>query len=151
MLEVMKKCNNFFYYSIEGGKHIIANGRLKVRGKYLVGQYILIENSILNDGLYLIKSISEEGLEIEGVVDEEFEGVIWGLKVPRDFVELCKKITEYDISNNGKEYVSESFEGYSYTRATVNGRLMTGIQFYSNLLNNYRKCFDGKKRVRVRY
>lgn len=80
----------------------------------VAGQYFRIVGSIFNDGTYCYN----EELELD---DETFNGSIWLMAVPRAVVELAKEIDdwqkEYGASTNSP-YQSESFGGYSYTKAS---------------------------------
>ena len=53
--------------------------------------------------------------------DERFEGAVWALAVPPAVIALAGEITEWQEKNGEavlSPYTSESFGGYSYTRAT---------------------------------
>lgn len=82
------------------------------------GQYFRIMGSVFNDGLH------RYGPDMEALMDETFEGAIWALAVPRAVVELADEIgawqTKYaDILSS--PYTSESFGGYSYSKASGAG------------------------------
>lgn len=61
------------------------------------------------------------------LTDEEFEGDIWLMAIPKTFLDLAKEIEEWEAVNGkaGSEamspFTSESFGGYSYSKGTSSG------------------------------
>lgn len=100
-------------------------------------QYFRIVGSKFNDGVYKF----DEHLVLE---DEVFDGAIWAMAVPPDFLKAVKDSEDYLTAHPmGLEYQSESFGGYSYTRAS-NNKLLSGSFSYlpktiANRLNRYRR------------
>ena len=80
------------------------------------GQYFRIIGSVFNDGVW---RYGERGL-----TNETFTGEVWAMSVPRAILDLNTEIDEW-ISRYGTAsvgpYASESFGGYSYTKATASG------------------------------
>lgn len=111
MLEtVLNHLHNWF--EIQGaaraGTFIIVSGTLSL-SHVQEGQYYRIEGSVFNDGLHQHPDA--------GMVDETFTGRIIPLAVPKAVVELAERIKAYCEKNPETDKVSESFGGYSYTRA----------------------------------
>lgn len=114
MLErVLRHLRNWF---LAGGVHCgtfaIEEGALNV--PFLIaGQYFRINGSVLNDGVYQYPAA--------GLTDETFTGEIWPLAIPKALLELVGEIEQWQTTN-GKAadgpYTSESFGGYTYTKAT---------------------------------
>jgi hypothetical protein len=108
--------NNFFVKTKEYEGFIIDDGKIKGNFKqdYLVGQYILIYNSVLNDGIYKITSVSANEIEVEAeLIDEQLRQiVIFGLIIPKSFIELAEEIIDNGKITNVK---SESISRYSVT------------------------------------
>jgi hypothetical protein len=80
------------------------------------GQYFRIVGSIFNDGVY-------QNPVAEGVLkDEEFEGAVWIMAVPKEVLALATEIEEWQLKYGGvnstsmSPFQSESFKGYSYTK-----------------------------------
>ena len=117
--EVLRYVNNRFDCDSSGapvgsaeGTFSIEGGSLEVDG-LLEGQYFWVEGSALNDGLHLYPD--------SDMSDEEFEGRVVFLRVPRILVDLADEMevwnAEYaDMVDSPLQ--SESFGGYSYTKAT---------------------------------
>lgn len=120
MLEqVLRYINNRFdrdasgnAYGSKSGTFEIADGSLEIIG-LLEGQYYWVEGSVLNDGLHLHPATDMH--------DETFNGKVVFLKVPPAVVSIAEEISEWSESNAeviNSPLQSESFGGYSYTRAS---------------------------------
>lgn len=100
-------------------------------------QYFRIVGSIFNDGVYCFK----EELSLE---DETFDGAIWLMAIPKDFLALAKDIEDWKEQYAGalnSPYQSESFGGYSYTKASGKngGGAVTWQDAFATRLNLYRR------------
>ena len=129
---IMKHLRNFFLTNVsETGSFEIKGGMISLPF-VKDDQYIMIEGSNFNDGVYVYP--------VSDLTDEEFEGSIIVLNPPADFLELVKEIEAYQEKNKGTEgYVSESFGGYSYSKATNNGHIISWSDIYKDRLNIWRK------------
>lgn len=97
------------------------------------GQFFLVCGSIFNDGIH---QAGEADL-----TPETFTGTVQPMRVPPAFVELARKITDYDAElPSGGVYVSQSFNGWSGTMATgSDGLPADGLTHYRKELNQWRK------------
>lgn len=145
--EIMLYCRNFFYKTKEHGNFIISNNQIKMQGRYIKGQYIRIIGSMLNDGVYMIEESIDNIITVTGLNNEIFEGYIMGLAVPKNFLSLASKIEEYKINNKNTDIVSESLGNYSYSKATINGKVVTWENVFFDSLKPYRKLTDGFRYV----
>lgn len=126
LYEIMKHIRNFFLSGqYEDGDFVIANGNVSL-SFVKEGQYFLIEGSAFNDGVYQYPAI--------GLSDEEFNGRISALNVPPAFLSLAEEITAYMGKYEATPYESESFGGYSYTKAHHSWQ-----SAFSTRLNSWRK------------
>lgn len=110
--EVLRYVNNRFERGSVSGSFAAENGTMDVPGA-VDGQYFWVEGSVLNDGLHRHPADDME--------DEEFVGRVVLLAVPRALVALADEISEWCAANADAisgPYQSESFGGYSYTRAS---------------------------------
>ena len=140
--EVLRTLNNWFEvpgkrltgrFAVEGSALSLPDGWL------LEGQYFLVSGSILNDGLH------QWPAELK---DEEFFGEVKALAVPQAVIDLAARIEEWQ-TKYGKAaecpYQSESFGGYSYTKASGNGSQggsqgrLTWCDAFRSELNRWRK------------
>ena len=113
MLEaVLTHLHNWF--PARNGKHagafVIASGALSPDIGLVSGQYYRIIGSVFNDGLHC----AGDG---EALTDEEFDGEVWALCIPKAVQELAEEIAAWRESNPETDKTSESFGGYSYSRA----------------------------------
>lgn len=123
------------------GEIVIEDGNIK-NAEFLEAvkpnQYFRIVGSIFNDGVYSFK-------EELSLVDETFDGAIWLMAVPKAVLQLEKEIedwqTEYAKALQSP-YQSESFGGYSYTKASGGkngGGAVTWQDAFATRLNLYRR------------
>ena len=98
------------------------------------GQYYRIVGSVFNDGVHRHPACD--------LTDETFDGAVWAMAVPPAVIELLQKIQEFEAAaaNAPTAYISESFGGYSYTKATDANGLPAGWKsVFKNELNRWRK------------
>lgn len=108
---------------------------------FLVGQYIIIRNSILNDGVYKILEINEHGITVDTELFAECgEFCIFGLAVPKDFLNLVGEIEEWQKNHNKVAGVaSESTGSYSIS---FDNNANTWQKAFKDRLHIYRKVFS---------
>ena len=135
---ICRKINNWFVEKRYFGTYSIENGELQNSPTVISGQYYRIIGSTFNDGVHLRGS--------EELTDEPgFCGSVWTMRIPNDFLKLVKQIEKWNEENSTESgtlpaYTSESFEGYSYTRATgKNGGAITWAEQFASDLNEWRK------------
>lgn len=122
---VLAYLNNWFERDPVTRMRNVYAGRLAVSGRTLTGlpdgfladgQHVRIRGSRLNDGVYAWPCF--------GLSDEEFAGEAWALSVPADVLALAEDVAEW-VKRYGdaqdSPYASESFGGYSYTKASGDG------------------------------
>ena len=120
-------CRHFGTFTISGGS-IAPSDFLQE------GQHFRIIGSVFNDGVYQYPATS--------LTDEVFEGAVWAMAVPPTLIALSAEIEAYNDSDAGKAspYTSESFGGYSYTKATdANGAPIGWQKAFASRLNKWRK------------
>lgn len=135
--EICAEVHNYFLSGTETGTFTIDGGRLDLPHFLQKGQYFRIIGSVFNDGVHCY----DDELKLK---DETFDGAVWAMAVPPTFLELCNEITEWQESKAGQAakspFTSESFGGYSYTKATDdNGAGLTWQAVFAKRLNRWRK------------
>lgn len=126
------------------GRFVIANGEMQDLPFLQKGQFYRIVGSTFNDGVHKYGAIPRSMEDYETLTDEEFEGAIWEMFVPKEVVDLSAEIQDW-ISKNAdtinSPYQSESFGGYSYTKAVAGtGRVSTDWQeHFASKLKPYRR------------
>ena len=135
MLEaVLTHLNNWFAREMYAGDFTVTGGRLALPD-LAEGQYFRIVGSVFNDGLHQYPSTD--------LTDETFTGAVWALAVPKSVVALAGEIKAWSTKNQAGAYASESFGGYSYTRATNSkGRAVGWQDAFAARLAPYRKLRD---------
>ena len=136
LTEICAFLRNWFDRKRIYGTFTIADGHLTCSDgtalPLLNGQYYRIIGSILNDGVHLWPPhIASTAQDTNDLRDEEFEGAVWSMAIPPDFLALVTEIESWCAGNAdaiSSPYQSESFAVYSYSLksggnadATLNG------------------------------
>lgn len=146
MLErLLAYLHNWFIQDQVEGEFTIEGGKCSL--PLLNGQYFRILGSSLNDGLYIYGDTITDGDGKETTLaDETFQGSVWALRVPKGVITLAKDITEWEGKYGeavNSPYSSESFGGYSYSKAGAgsaqNGGAGGWENAFSTRLDQYRK------------
>ena len=105
-------------------------------------QYYRIIGSVFNDGVYKYNLL-------DTLKDETFNGAVWLMAIPQNIIDVAGQIEEWQKkyesvdSENLSPYQSESFKGYSYSKATgasnngANNNTWQGV--FGNKLSDYKK------------
>ena len=119
-------------------------GQFQIENRALVldglqdGQYFRIVGSVFNDGVHQYPATD--------LVDETFTGAIWAMAVPPAVVALASDISAWQEQYGAttvSPYTSESFGGYSYSKASggsgAGGSTPTWQSTFAARLNRWRK------------
>ena len=130
--EILTYLNNWFTVEIYEGEYKIEDGGI-VLPFLKENQYFRISGSVFNDGLHQYPA--------SGMTDEEFFGTVWVLAVPQNIVDLSETIKQWqDKQGSPSAYTSESFGGYSYSKATNSKGVAVGWQeVFGSQLKPYKK------------
>lgn len=135
LTEVCAEIRNYFVKDIHNGTFEIVGGKITPLDFIQENQYFRIVGSVFNDGVY--KYTTDLVL-----TDEIFSGSVWAMAVPPSVVALAEEIKKYSESDEAKPsaYTSESFGGYSYSKATdENGAPIGWKKVFASRLNKYRR------------
>jgi len=118
LYEICKSINNFFPQpgAMVSGSFEIENGSMNLPFMK-EGQFFCVKGSAFNDGVYKYPAVF--------AVDESFNGSVLPMCIPPRFMELVNDIEAWQAKHGescASPYQSESFNGYSYTKANVNGK-----------------------------
>lgn len=129
--EICGSIHNYFESDVLSGEFEIVGGSIALDLKD--GQYFRVVGSAFNDGVWCYPAVE--------MIDETFDGEIWAMNVPRDFLKIANEIKDWQTTNgNVGAYQSESFGGYSYQRATNgNGKAVGWQDAFSDRLKRWRK------------
>lgn len=161
MEEILNYLNNYFYsyalmtnvtFEEDGSSFTIS----KLERSFYKGQYIKIEETIINDGIFKIISIRDNGDSITITTDSteftegNFRCFILALAVPRPVIKLKEAIEEFKAKNKPSVYTSESFGNYSRSWATNSkGAVLTWKDVFRDELIQYRCIFDNRDGIEV--
>lgn len=132
--EVLSHLHNWFCLSVNPGTYTISGGILPSLSFLQTAQYFRIIGSVFNDGVYQYPATE--------LTDETFTGDIWALAVPKELLELVGKIEAWcaKTENQPDAKISESFGGYSYSKAAgPSGAPLTWPGVFRAQLNRWRK------------
>ena len=147
LTEICQELRNWFDRDmVRGvGDFQIVNGSL-VLGEdvpLLDGQYFRITGSVFNNGVHQWPA--------SDLTDEEFTGVVQGMAIPKELVDLSAEIEEWQNlygsvnSQAMSPFGSESFGGYAYTkgsRSSASGAVSDYPSWqtaFASRLNKWRK------------
>ena len=111
------------------------------------GQHFRVIGSIFNDGVYISPVAGEQSPA--PLKNESFNGSVWCLAIPPEVLSLAKEISAWRAKYEGVDsammspFSSESFGGYSYSKAAgntasgANGNSWQSV--FGNRLTRYRK------------
>ena len=153
MLLIMALINNHFIIRGESGHYNLSNNQIILQGDYKINQYIIISKAELVTGLYQITDkkqlLGNNNITINtilnikyfytldipydtiDIMDEEFEGIIYGLRIPPTFINIAIQINDYINSSVGKigPYTSETvISTHTWSKATNKDGLPVGWQ-----------------------
>ena len=136
-----ERAKHFGQFTITGGElDLVYDGGNAFSSVNLVpGQYYRIVGSALNDGVHQYR--------YDSLADETFSGAIWEMCVPQAVIQLADDIDAWNAKYSGVDSAlnspvsSESFGGYSYTKAsgTANEGSVGWESVYFNRLAPWRK------------
>lgn len=151
LTEVCAEIKNYFTY--QDDKHIgdfaIVDGQITPSIDFPT-DYIRIVGSRKNDGVH--KRNENGGFEL--VDEEQFHGAVWVMSPPAAFLALVGEIETWQKMYGGAgsaamtPYQSESFGGYSYSKASGGSASSSG-QTGPTWQSMYAKRLDVYRRIRV--
>ena len=121
--KVCEEVHNYFVCDRLPERYTIADGTLSPAPALSNGQRFLVVGSALNDGVYTWHpyGINTDDDDAGATLfDEVFTGTVCSLAIPRAFLDLVARIGAWDAKYAeaaASPYQSESFGGYSYTKA----------------------------------
>lgn len=144
--EICAEIKNYFTYEDDKhiGDYVISSGQISPVIDFPT-DYIRIIGSRLNDGVHKVSDLVKNPLQ-----DEAFHGAIWVMSPPADFITLVAEISAWQTANGGADsnamspYQSESFGGYSYSKASGStegggSSVPTWQGTYASRLNRWRR------------
>lgn len=137
--EICHEVKNWFAFDEDKniGTFVISGGVITPSLDLQSNQYYRIIGSVFNDGVHKYGDASD------ALTDETFTGAVWFMRVPKEFLDLVDEISTWSTNNAtalNSPYQSESFGGYSYSKASGNnGKGYTWKDAFGSRLNRWRK------------
>lgn len=100
------------------------------------GQFYKIVGSVFNDGVHRYKDADDT------LTDEAFTGAVWALSLPPALLSMAEEIEKWTEDNAAaltSPYQSESFGGYSYTKASGSDGALSWKDVFAPRLARWRK------------
>jgi hypothetical protein len=116
--------HNYFIKNAYTGRYEIVDGTLSPLPSLKEGQRFWIVGSDLNDGVYTYRAsgiMNDDDTVRAGLLAETFDGTICAMAVPPPVIAICGEINSWVEKYGGiaeSPYQSETFNGYSYTKAS---------------------------------
>ena len=114
--DIMREVRNCFPEWRLEGRFTISGGKLTAP-LLLPGDWVLLEGAQRNAG---VRQLDSRGV-LPGAKDETFDGTVWLLRPPEDFLRLCAEITAWDAEPALTGIRREHFGPYSVEYADTNG------------------------------
>lgn len=161
MEELLNYLNNYFYNYELIGPVVFEDDNSSltipdVNKEFYVGQYIKIENSKFNDGIFKVIDVNSNNNNYTITTDSSdfipgvFTCSILSLAIPRVIIKLKESIEDFKANNKPSVYTSESFGNYSRSWATNSkGNVVTWKDVFKEDLNQYRCMFDDREGLEV--
>ena len=134
---VLREIRNFFVKTLERRPTVIATNKITFNPsqKYVVGQYIYITGSILNDGVHKITLVESDGVTVDSLEDEEAILTIYGLAIPKTVIAIADEIA---LNGQTAGVNSESLGDYSVSYGEGNSSWQN---VYKDQLDQYRRVY----------
>lgn len=140
LTELCQELRNWFDRERHFGTFEITDGN--ITAPFLTeGQYYRIVGSLFNDGVHKYPDCD--------LNDETFDGAVWALAIPQPVIKLSQEIQawrdKYEAADGVamSPFASESFGGYSYTKASGSSTSVAGGVTWQSMfrkrLNAWRK------------
>lgn len=146
LTEICAELKNYFCFAQDRiiGDFTISDGQIVPSFEIQDGQYYRIVGSVFNDGVH------KYGDPDDVLQDEDtFHGGVWLMRVPKAVIQLAEDIEAWqakygDVNSEAMSpYSSESFGGYSYSKASGNsetgGSATSWKSAFASRLNLYRR------------
>jgi hypothetical protein len=137
LYDIMLEVNNFFVkeYECVESELTVTKVLADFSNTYIVGQYIRIKGSTMNDGVYKVTSVANGELMLQATLQPEPSSniTIYSLAVPASFISLANEII---AKGRDESIASESVSRYSVSYGNQGSNW---TQVYKKSLDKWRK------------
>ena len=144
--QVLRSINNFFI-QFTRSVTTIAAGKITVDNPddFVVGQYVYLDQTLLNNGIYQITKIEGNELTITATIAvaaeaEAENAIVHGLAIPKAVLAIAVEIEAYNTANPNN-LVSKTLGDYSVTQATGQSGDASWVAVFGSRLNQWRKVY----------
>ena len=110
--EVMRACRHYFPADYQDGEWSLEGGMLLPESEMTDG-LIAITGSAGHNGVWMLRNGC-----IDTMTDERWNGRVWLLAPPEDFLNICRAIESWRATHPAKTVAGERFGEYSVQYAT---------------------------------
>lgn len=144
LTEILTEIRNYFCVSEYVGSFNLSNKTITLNNTIVpkVGQYIYI-NSALNRSICKVTSVTNNAflLDSDTVLSDDEITYIALLKIPPQIISLSNEIMDWQTKNGNTSLISESFAGWSGTRAQGKNGNLTWKEMFGDRLKPWRRMF----------
>ena len=150
--QVMDSINNHFVRDFDVDDfEIVSDGIVgSFSSTYLIGMYVLIKHSLLNDGVYEITGVTDDKITVDATLKAENTGesiVVYALTPKKSFLDLVTEIETFVANDESVGVASESLGDYSVSY----GKEGSWQSVFRKKLNTYRKVYSDLDRWYYEY
>ena len=140
--EVMRETRNYFPTAYLEGTWTLSGGVLSPQEGLREGDWIAITGSPDQNGVYHLGP----GCTLEDAQDGQWDGRVWLLSPPGDFLRLAEEIAAWAKQHGDPAVARESFGAYSRALSTTGGgRALSWQEAFALSLAPYRRMFTEVK------
>lgn len=140
--DLMRETRNFFPAAALDSSWTLHTTALTPATTLHPGDWIAITDSLHNNGVFQLGA----GCTIPGATDETWQGRVWLLAPPADFLSLAQEISAWAAQQGDSLAVKESFGAYSRELATDGvGQPLTWQTKFARQLLPYRRMYTEVK------
>ena len=144
--QILEYTKKYYPWSLDtNGYSIEVDGIIgSFSATYQVGQYVNIQNSVLNDGTYKISAVSGSKLTLDATLIAETNNediCLWGLRLPKGLLDLATDIETYVSSQTTKADVMSESQG---NRSVSYKDGSNWKSAFKTQLSQYRSVYDDR-------
>ena len=140
--DLMRETRSFFPVAALDAVWTLQGGALTPADGLQPGDWVAVTGSVFNNGVFQLV----DGCVIPAAQDETWEGRVWRLAPPADFLALAVEINRWAEQQGTCAAVKESFGAYSRELATDSqGRPISWQQYFAARLIPFRRMYTEVK------
>lgn len=133
----MRECRRYFVENRYRGAVAISGNSLSIG---IDTPWCCIKGSRWHDGVWQVNADNTVDFSPD-LPDEDFTGVVWGLKPSHDFLAMCEEIKNYKGQNPATGLTSERFGNYERTWGG-NAKDRAWESVFGSALMHYRRMYS---------